>query len=416
MDVFLDQNNITMAKISIIYDTSRKRKKGSPIYLVLSHQSQSVRINTGIIIKPENWNDKKKLIKGKSKDFENAARVNNHLIFQKADLIKFIDDLSLKTELNLLTALQIKKKYESRFEKTDFYTYANRLIENLKKAGKIGNASIYSGAVRYLQNNTKSKTLKFSDINYSFLVKLENKHIAAGYNYNGLSVYLRTIRAILNQAIKEGIYDRKFYPFDSYKIKQERTKKQALTIEQIKKIEQTVIDKNSTLFHVQQMFLFSFYAIGMNPIDIVFLKISNIQNERIEYKRAKTHRNFSIKITDKIQNILDYYIENKNEDDYIFPFMPNRPMSIEDRYNKYRAIKENLNKRIRTLRKLTNISELTFYSARHTWASLANTKKIPITAISQSLGHADIKTTQIYLKSLANEIIDDYNKDITNFE
>ncbi len=405
-----------MAKVTIIHDTSRKRKKGSPVFLILNHNHETIRISTKIIIDSKYWDDRRKKIKAGCKEFKNVSRVNNHLTVMRAELISFIEDLNTKHELNLLSAKDIINKFNNRFVVTDFFEYAKKITQDLFDAGKIGTAQSYLNATNFLKTIGNKKPLKFSDLNYSFLVRIENKYVAEGKSLNGLAVHLRSIRAIYNKAIKEGVCQKELYPFDKYKIKQEKTKKRALTLDEIKRIENLEIPENTTLFHLQQIFMFSFYTIGMNLVDILKLKISDLQDGRINYVRSKTYKKFSIKITGKIEQILNYYTDNKKDNDLVFPLMPNKKLSKQEYFNEYKKVRDNLNRRIKTLAKMAEISKLTFYSARHSWASLANTKKIPITAISQSLGHADIKTTQIYLKSLDNEIIDGYNEEITNFD
>lgn len=50
------------------------------------------------------------------------------------------------------------------------------------------------------------------------------------------------------------------------------------------------------------------------------------------------------------------------------------------------------------------------YIARHSWASAAKAKNIPLSVISEGMGHESEKTTQIYLASLETSVIDKANK------
>lgn len=53
-----------------------------------------------------------------------------------------------------------------------------------------------------------------------------------------------------------------------------------------------------------------------------------------------------------------------------------------------------------------------FYISRHSWASAAKGKNIPISVISEGMGHDSEATTQIYLASLDNSVVDKANAQI----
>ena len=52
---------------------------------------------------------------------------------------------------------------------------------------------------------------------------------------------------------------------------------------------------------------------------------------------------------------------------------------------------------------------LTMYVSRHSWASIAKCKNVPISIISEGMGHDSEATTQIYLASLDSSLIDKAN-------
>ena len=72
-----------------------------------------------------------------------------------------------------------------------------------------------------------------------------------------------------------------------------------------------------------------------------------------------------------------------------------------------------INKWLREIGENIGLSEkLTMYVARHSWASIAKELNIPLEIISKAMGHTSERTTQIYLKSIENDIIDQTNKNI----
>ncbi len=119
-----------------------------------------------------------------------------------------------------MTASQIKKSYMARNKgATTFNSFTEKLILGFKNANKLGNASVYRQALNFIKNNS-TDPVHFKDINYSFLKKLEEVHLSAGFGYNSLSVKMRTIRAIFNKAINEDVAKPEWYPFNKFKINQ----------------------------------------------------------------------------------------------------------------------------------------------------------------------------------------------------
>lgn len=149
---------------------------------------------------------------------------------------------------------------------------------------------------------------------------------------------------------------------------------------------------------------------GTSFIDLAFLKISDIKNGRIEYKRKKTSRLHSIKITPPLQEIMNHYTCGKSANDFILHIVP-KDESLKKQYASARDEMRRYNKALKELAILAGIEEaITSYTARHTFASTAKFKGVPVAAISDALGHSDVKTTQIYLDQFDNNIMDAYNE------
>lgn len=132
---------------------------------------------------------------------------------------------------------------------------------------------------------------------------------------------MRTIRAILNKAIKDGLSDKKVYPFADYTIKTKPTRKRAISYEAIQKILSLKLEPSDPLFNARNFFILSFYLMGAPFIDLAFLKVSSIADGRVQYKRKKTSKYYDIKITPNLEKILHHYIRGKKEDDYILPII-----------------------------------------------------------------------------------------------
>ena len=215
-------------------------------------------------------------------------------------------------------------EFKSQFigiESKSVFQFFDDYIYRQKKLGKIGNANIYKDTNNSLLTFYKKKTLQFNQIDYPFLKKYEEHLRGRGILNNSISVYMRTLRALINKAIKEKQCPLEVYPFKEYsisKLKNEPSRK-ALSKEEIKKIVDFIPPTNTKQERSKNIFLFSFYTRGMNFNDIAKLKWSNISEGRIEYIRTKTGKRFSIKISPPVQTILSFYKGFNQNSKFIFP-------------------------------------------------------------------------------------------------
>jgi integrase/recombinase XerD len=257
----------------------------------------------------------------------------------------------------------------------------------------------------------EKETIFFEDINYRFLKSLEAKYKSKNESVKGLNIHLRTIRAIINRAIKEGKVKKESNPFSDYSIKKAESHIHAISMTDIIKIEGHKFENEPNLQFAKDLFLFSFYCMGMNFTDIAKLKMKNIDDKRIRYQRAKTRRDYSIKITPKIKGILDVYTKDKKPDAYVFPILRGTRLIDADEITDERNL---FNRRLKRLGKICEVSKpLHSYLSRHAWANIAKSMNMPLTLISEGLGHTSITTTQTYLDRFDDNVLDDANELIT---
>lgn len=157
----------------------------------------------------------------------------------------------------------------------------------------------------------------------------------------------------------------------------------------------------------RDMFIFSYCTRGMAFVDIAYLKKENIRDGMICYARHKTGQQLSIRIEPCMQKIIDRYDYASGH--YIFPLL-----TSDDSTQAYREYQTAINSYNRQLKRLSKMlpgdCKLTSYTARHSWATAARNHNIPISVISAGMGHSSERTTQIYLATLENSIIDDANQ------
>lgn len=328
--------------------------------------------------------------------------------------INIIERLNEKEELNYLSISQIKNKITKKVTVNSFFEYSNSIIEDLKKVERYGNANSYYAITKILKKFNNGNDLKFNEVNYEFLKKFEQFHYSRGNSTNGLAVYMKTIRAIYNKAIKSGLVSKESYPFVNYKIKTTPTEKRALDINSIKAIMLLQLDESDNLFHFRNYFLASYMLYGVSFIDLAFLKLENIIDNRIKFFRSKTSKPYDIKITTQLKVILDFYTKDKEKSDFIFPIIKRDTYELQ--YKDVLWARKVYNKGLKQIAEKCSIEQrLTSYVSRHSFATQAMLQDVPLLAISAMLGHNHLTTTQIYLKSLPSEVLDDYNKKLVQF-
>ncbi|NQZ78014.1 MAG: site-specific integrase [Ekhidna sp.] len=400
--------------IILSLDKRRQKKDGTyPIVLRLTHKRRTTSIKTGYEVPEKAWDESKKMVRTSYRGFENVTRVNNTLHRKRGEALDTITKLEDKKELVALSVTGVKERILGRYSKVTFYSYTQRLIDEFVSKGRIGNARSYKNVLREVRKFTKDVDFGFEELTYDFLQRFDTYYLSKGCSENGLAVYMRTIRAIFNRAIKDNIVDSNSYPFQHYTIRTKPTKKRAINYQAIQKIIQLEINATDPLFHARNYFLMSFYLMGAPFSDMANLKLENIVDGRIRYRRRKTSKYYDIKVSDQLKSILEYYLKGKKETDYILPIIKSEEIELQNKETHYALIAYNTS--LKKLGKRVGIQEeLTSYVSRHSFASLANDKAIPLTAISEMLGHQSVKTTQVYLASLGSKRIDDFNDQIIN--
>ncbi|PCE63114.1 site-specific integrase [Sediminicola luteus] len=397
--------------ITLMLDKRRMKKDGKyPIIFRLTHNRKTTSMSTGFSILEIYWEERRSEVKSSYKEVESVRLLNHLLLKEKARVSNIINKLYEKGELQYLSLQQVKQFITRRKNYDSFLEYGKYLVGELKAVNRFGTARSYDGTVKILKTFVKGKDLKFNEVNYDFLLKFEKFHLRKeGNNLNGLAAYMRTIRAIFNKGIKEGFIEKEAYPFYNYKIKTTPTKKRALDITFLKRIMELDITAEHKLFHTRNYFLISYMLYGIPFMDMAYLKLENIKNGRIVYQRKKTSKSYDIKISEQLYQILLFYLKGKSKRDYIFPIIL-RETPVQ-KYEDVIRLRKKYNYELKDLAVLCGIDQsLTSYVSRHSFATNAMLNDIPIQAISAMLGHSKLNTTQIYLKTLPNEILDKYNE------
>lgn len=314
------------------------------------------------------------------------------------------------------SVLEIRNKYAYTPEKSpsssekkcmDFFQFARQEIVHLKIRARFSTARNYQTVLSRLQKFTCKSRLDFSELDQQLLTDFETALRQDGCHLNTISCYMRTLRAIYNKAVKQNLT--LLQPlFKSVFTGNERTRKRAIPHECLQRLLQLDCSDNPALQLAKDLFLFSLYARGISFVDMAYLKHSHIRQDYLIYYRRKTHQQLAIRIEPPLREILNRY-QQDGKSPYIFPLLTQT--SPRESYLEYRYQLTLYNKRLYQLEQLLGTKyHLSSYVSRHTWATMAKDMAIPLSVISESLGHTSEKTTYIYMKSLEKQRLDEANQ------
>jgi site-specific recombinase XerD len=409
--IHIKTNNMN-TNVVLALDTRRKKQDGTySLILRIVHHRESTQITLGVSLAEKDWDDKRRVVKPSYKGTESVTRLNNRIQKKKSDALDIIGKLDEQNTLDSFTVIQLKELIEKKSSSKSFFSLGEEMMEEMLKANRIGNARSFKSSLGVLNKFCNNKDLTFQQFNYDLLVKFETAHLAKGNSLNGLAAYMRTYRAIYNEAIKKKLVDKELYPFTDYTIKTVKTRKRAIRMDVLKRIVDLKLEPKHPLYHSRNYFLISFYMRGMPFADLAELKMSDLVDGRIYYDRQKTGKPYDIKITPEIKKMLALYTKGKSKTDHIFPIIKRK--ELEDQYKDVMWARKRYNKKLKKIAELCKIDQnLTSYVSRHSFATQAKNLGIGVAAISDLMGHGDIKTTEIYLDSLPNDLLDKFHEQI----
>jgi integrase len=397
-----------MIKVSAILYTSKKLSNGEhPILIRLTQNGRRKYISLGISCFPHHWD---KNIEQPSKKHPNQKELSILLSDMINNLRKMIfESETLKDTLSIDDlAEEIYKKSKPSLSLSNFI---DDLCQQLKMDGRVETQNAYKSTKNAWSKFFGRDNFDFIDINPNNIIRFEQASEKRGNQPNTIFLYLRTLKTIINLAKRDGVCPLDFDPFKSYslaKFRRIKTRKRALSRDQFRKIETMVLEPESRLWHSRNYFIFSFYAGGMNLIDLALLKWDNIHDNQIVYNRKKTNELISIPLMEESILILNNYRKYSEcrKNDYIFPLINeshNTAISISNRIHK---INHQINGDLKEIGKTLGIDiKLTTYVARHTFANVLKKEGIPVSIIGQALGHENEKTTRIYLDSFGSDVM-----------
>lgn len=376
------------------------------IYLRITKNRKKKEISLGIRCKAEHFEN------GELNKRHKDHKIDNELILKfKKKAFEIVREFQLDDYNFSLD--EFENKFRGTEEaKVDAIQFFDEFINELVYAERLGNAAAYTEAKNALVKFAGDKIL-FEEITPEFLEKFEAYLRSRKNKDGGIAFKMRELRALFNTAIRRKLISRDLYPFGEYKISKLKTKKnkRALSVEDFRKIRDVDLSESPHLMEAYNYSMFSFYTRGMNFADMAKLKWSDIQDGRIYYMRSKTKGQFNIEVTEKVQEILDYYKSQNRPTDYVFPILLKEDLTPQQiAYRKHKVISR-YNKKLKEIAKIAKVEkDISSYTFRHSFATILKQIGTSTDVISELMGHSDVQITMTYLKEFDNEVLDNENR------
>lgn len=393
-----------MASIKVKFRPSTVADHEGTIYYQIIHERKVRQLLTDYKVFSSEWDENRSMVTTTQKSERKS------LILSIRERIRWdierLTKIDRKLEANGLTytADDVIDEFNRYAHEYSLFNFMEGIIAKLKQNGKVRTSETYKSTLNSFKKFRKDEDIMLDCLTSEIMEGYEAWHKSRGVAPNTISFYTRILRAVYNRAVEDDIIENR-NPFRHVYTGVDKTVKRALPLAVIKRIKALDLSLTPSLDFSRDMFLMSFYLRGMSFIDMAFLKKSDLKNGYVTYRRRKTGQQLVIEWTKEMQMILDKYPENAS--DYLLPIIKN---SGTNERCTYRNIGYNINHNLKNIAKMVGVQiPLTLYVARHSWASAAKAKGIPLSVISEGMGHDSEATTQIYLASLDTSVVDKAN-------
>lgn len=384
-------------------------KEGSLHYQIT--QTHTVRqISSGYRIYPHEWDAIRSEISPSGDDAKRTVVLSS--IRERTDRelsrLRMIIE-ALDRRKRIYTVDDVVCRYRNPTSDMYFMAFMHMVITQMRNAGKERVCETYTSALNSFNRFRNEKDLLFGEVTQDVMTNYEMHLKGSGVKSNTSSFYMRNLRAVYNRAVESGLTVQQ-YPFKHVYTGIDKTSKRALAAEPVRLIKDFELDAGSVSEFARDMFMFSFYTRGMSFVDMCYLKKTDLNNGILTYRRKKTGQILSIRWERCMQEIVDRHSAPASS--YLLPIIG---PAAQDERRQYLNAAHLVNRHLKKIGQRLNLpAKLTMYVARHTWASIAKSKNIPLSVISEALGHDSEMTTRIYLTSLDTSALDKANRLVIN--
>ena len=393
------------ATVNVLCYKSKTLSNGEhPIMLRVCKGGKKKYVGLGISVNPKYWDFEKSKPKRNCPNREQIIKaINEQEQKYSEQILEFSTEQREYSPATLIEAVAPVRKAKTV---DDLF---NDYICQLKDEGRLG----YALSVQQVRNSLLKfkghSDIFFSEIDVNWLKSYESWLRCCKLEDNTIGIRFRTLRAVYNLALTEGLVKTDLYPFKKYKVSKlhKETAKRAITKEQVKQVIE--YDVSEVRFYKKlavDMFTFSYLMGGINFTDMAFLTDKNIDGGRMVYVRQKTKKLIILPLQEKAVEIMNRYRSPQRK--YIFPILDNRERTPRQIRNRIYDVLANVNGHLNDIGKELGIElKISSYTARHSYATVLKRSGVSTSIISESLGHSSERITQIYLDSFDNEQVDE---------
>ena len=302
-----------------------------------------------------------------------------------------------------MTSIKVKSK-KQKTEQSLFH-FMQDIITQLKLLNRVRTSETYAATLNSFMKFRDRKDILLCEIDSDTMMLYEAWLKRKSVCPNTISFYMRILRAVYNRAVGKKLVEQK-HPFKHVYTGIDKTFKRAISLQKIQEIKQLDLSAEKQVAYARDLFLFSFYTRGMSFVDMAFLKKEDLQNGVLVYRRRKTGQLLSIKWEVPMQDIVDKY--DTAGTPYLLPLIK---ANGRDEWRQYKSASHLVNRKLKRVGDLLDLPvKLTMYVARHAWASIAKSKNVSMSVISEAMGHDSEMTTRIYLSTLDTSLVDRANE------
>lgn len=396
-----------MATIKVKFRSSSVPMKEGGVYYQVIHNRTARQINTGYKLYPAEWDRTVSQIVVPAGTEE--SRHHYLITLQsriKEDCVRLKGIIArLERAGNGYTADKIVELYSAPSDDGCFLSFGRNLVSQLKQIGKVRTAEAYTTTLNsFTRFRGDRGDIPLDEVDSVLMVAYETYLKENGICPNSSSYYMRNLRAIYNRAVDKELTVQRS-PFKHVYTGIDKTVKRAVSAKVIRQIRDLDLELHPSMELARDLFMFSFYTRGMSFVDMAYLKKKDLQNGILSYRRQKTNQQLFIKWEQPMQDIVDKY--DTTGTSYLLPIIKDTEKDVRRQYKNAEHL---TNSKLKKIGKLLGLTiPLTTYVARHGWASIAKSKNIPISTISEAMGHDSEDTTRIYLASLDTSVVDKAN-------
>lgn len=311
------------------------------------------------------------------------------------------------------TSMQLKiiamKNKSRKSDQRTLFVFMEGVIADLRELGRLRTSETYSATLKSFRRFRRNRDVALRRVDSQLVMSYEAYLRSNGLSPNSSSFYLRILRAVYNRAVDQDLAPQS-NPFKHVYTGVEKTVKRAISLDVLRRLKSLNLSQRPRLEFARDMFLFSFYTRGMSFIDMAYLRRRDLVGGVLKYRRRKTGQQLLIKWEPCMQAIVDKHSSPLSP--FLLPIVDAVSTEAEQRMQ-YIYAAHNINRGLKQIGIMLGLSmPLTMYVARHAWASIARSCNVPLSVISEGMGHDSESTTRIYLASLDNVAIDRANSQI----